>query len=221
MEPVTTAVVAVAVGDGTQRLLRSVGVHEVVAGGQSMNPSTAQILDAVDRARAESVVVLPNNKNIVAVAEQVDGLTERSVAVVPTHAVVEALSALVAYDPDAKLQDNLEAMTDAVDRVQAGEVTQAVRASVAECGPIAEGDWIALTRDGIQLTAESAFDAAVGLLGRLVSDESELVTVLVGADARHADTTRLREHVGLEHPHVELEVHAGDQPLYPYLIGVE
>jgi hypothetical protein len=221
MEPVTTAVVAVAVGDGTQRLLRSVGVHEVVAGGQSMNPSTAQILDAVDRARAGSVVVLPNNKNIVAVAEQVDGLTERSVAVVPTHAVVEALSALVAYDPDAKLEDNLAAMTDAVERVQAGEVTQAVRASVAECGSIAEGDWIALTRDGIELTAGSAFDAAVGLLGRLVSDESELVTVLVGADARSADTNRLREHVGLEHPHVELEVHAGDQPLYPYLIGVE
>jgi hypothetical protein len=221
MEPVTTAVVAVAVGDGTQRLLRSVGVHEVVAGGQSMNPSTAQILDAVDRARAESVVVLPNNKNIVAVAEQVDSLTARSVAVVPTHAVVEALSALVAYDPDAKLEDNLSAMTEAVERVQAGEVTQAVRASAAECGPIAEGDWIALTRNGIELTAASAFDAAVGLLERLVSEESELVTVLVGADARSADTTRLREHVGLEHPHVELEVHAGDQPLYPYLIGVE
>ena len=221
VEPVTTAVVAVAVGDGTQRLLRSVGVHEVVAGGQSMNPSTAQILDAVDRARAESVVVLPNNKNIVAVAEQVDGLTERSVAVVPTHAVVEALSALVAYDPDAKLEENLAAMTEAVERVQAGEVTQAVRASVAECGPIAEGDWIALTRNGIELAAASAFDAVVGLLERLVGEESELVTVLVGADARSADTTRLREHVGLEHPHVELEVHAGDQPLYPYLVGVE
>jgi DAK2 domain fusion protein YloV len=221
LAPVTTAVVAVAVGEGMQRLLRSVGVHEVVAGGQSMNPSTAQILEAVERARADAVVVLPNNKNIVAVAEQVDGLTERSVAVVPTHAVVEALAALVAYDPDAPMKDNLAAMTEAVERVQAGEITQAVRASVAECGPIAEGDWIALTRDGIQLTAASAFDAAVGLLERLVNEESELITVLVGADARSADTTRLREHVGLEHPHVELEVHAGDQPLYPYLIGVE
>ncbi|MEX0663809.1 MAG: DAK2 domain-containing protein [Acidimicrobiia bacterium] len=221
VEPVTTAVVAVAVGEGLQRLLRSVGVHEVVAGGQSMNPSTAQILEAVDRARADAVVVLPNNKNIVAVAQQVDDLTQRSVAVVPTHAVVEALAALVAYDPDAPLKDNISAMTDAAERVQAGEITQAVRDSVAECGPIAEGDWIALTRDGIQLTAASAFDAAVGLLERLVNEESELITVLVGADARSADTTRLREHVGLEHPHVELEVHAGDQPLYPYLIGVE
>ena len=150
-----------------------------------------------------------------------DRLTERAVAVVPTHAVVEALAALVAYDPDASLKDNLVAMTDAAERVDAGEVTQAVRDASAECGPIAQGDWIAITRDGIQLTAPSAIDAAIALVGRLVDDDSELVTVLLGADARQADTNRLREHVGLEHPHVELEVHAGDQPLYPYLIGVE
>jgi DAK2 domain fusion protein YloV len=220
-EPVTTAVVAVAVGDGLQRLLRSVGVHEVVAGGQSMNPSTAQILEAVDRAGAESVVVLPNNKNIVAVAQQVHGLTDTKIAVVPTHAVVEALAALVAYDPDASLTDNERMMAEAAARVQAGEVTQAIRASTAECGPIAEGDWIALTRDGIQLTAGTAVDAAIGLLDLLINEDSELATVLVGADARNHDTERLREHLGLEHPHVELEVHAGDQPLYPYLIGVE
>jgi DAK2 domain fusion protein YloV len=218
---VTTAVVAVAVGDGMQRLLRSVGVQEVVAGGQSMNPSTAQILEAVDRTRAEACVVLPNNKNIVAVAEQVDALSERSVAVVPTHAVTEALAALVAYDPDASLKDNLVAMTEAAERVVSGEVTQAVRDSVAECGQINAGDWIALTRDGIQLTASSAIDAAVALLDRVVDGDAELVTVLLGAEARNADTARLREHVGLQHPHVELEVHAGDQPLYPYLIGVE
>jgi dihydroxyacetone kinase-like predicted kinase len=218
---VTTAVVAVAVGDGLQRLLRSVGVHEVVAGGQSMNPSTSQILEAVQRTPAEAVVVLPNNKNIVAVAEQVDGLTDRQVCVVPTQAVVEALAALVAYDPDAPLVDNAAAMTEAAGRVRAGEVTQAVRESVAECGPIAKGDWIALTRDGIQVVAESAVAAAVGLLDQLVVDDSELVTVLIGADARSGDTMKLREHLGLEHPHIEVEVHAGDQPLYPYLIGVE
>ena len=142
-DPVTTAVVAVVVGDGLQRLLRSVGVHEVVAGGQSMNPSTAEILEAVDRAHADAVVVLPNNKNIVAVAQQVDELTTREVGVVPTCSVVEALAALVVYDPDASLADNTAAMTDAAGRVRAGEVTQAVRDSIAECGPIAKGDWIA------------------------------------------------------------------------------
>jgi DAK2 domain fusion protein YloV len=220
-EPVTTAVVAVAVGEGLSRLLRSVGVHAVIAGGQSMNPSTAQILDAVGAAPAESVVVLPNNSNIVAVARQVDGLTERAVGVVPTHAVVEALTALVAYDPHATLEVNLDAMSEAAARVRAGEVTQAVRDSTGECGPIAKGDWIGLTRDGICVAAGSPADAAIALVDRLVDGDSELVTVLLGADARPPDTTRLGEHLGLEHPHVEVEVHEGDQPLYPYLIGVE
>jgi uncharacterized protein len=219
--PVTTAVVAVGVGEGVQRLLRSVGVQAVVAGGQSMNPSTAQILEAVEEVPSEAVVVLPNNKNIVPVAEQVDGLTERAVGVVPTHAVVEALAALVAYDPDAPIDVNVTAMSDAASRVRAGEVTQAVRDGAGECGPIEKGDWIAITRDGICATSHDAVGAAVALCDRLVDGDSELVTVLVGAGARTADTERLREHLGLEHAHVEVEVHDGDQPLYPYLIGVE
>jgi DAK2 domain fusion protein YloV len=218
---VMTAVVAVAVGEGLRRLLRAVGVQEVVAGGQSMNPSTAQILEAVERAPADAVVVLPNNKNIVAVAEQVDALTERTVGVVPTHSVVEALAALVVYDPDADLETNRAAMTEEASRVRAGEVTQAVRASTAECGEIAKGDWIAITREGICASAGSVTDAAIALLDLLIDEDSELVTVLLGADAGPHDASRVREHLGLEHPHVEVEVHEGDQPLYPFLIGVE
>jgi DAK2 domain fusion protein YloV len=220
-EHVATAVVAVAVGSGLSRLLRSVGVHEVVAGGQSMNPSTAQILEAVDRAPSDAVLVLPNNKNIVAVAQQVGELTKRDVGVVPTHAVVEALASLVVYDPDAPLEVNAAAMSDAASRVRAGEVTQAVRDSVAECGEIKTGNWIAITRDGICAATSSAATAAIALVDQLIDADSELVTVLVGSDARPADTAKLREHLGLEHGHVEVEVHEGDQPLYPYLIGVE
>jgi len=186
-----------------------------------MNPSTAQILEAVDRAPSEAVVVLPNNKNIVAVAEQVGALTDRTVGVVPTHAVVEALAALMVYDPDATLQVNAAAMADAASRVRAGEVTRAVRDSFADCGEINEGDWIAITREGICAATTSAADAAIELVDRLVGADSELVTVLLGSDARPAETARLREHLGLEHGHVEVEVHEGDQPLYPYLIGVE
>jgi len=219
--PVTTAVVAVAVGDGIGRLLRSVGVQAVVAGGQSMNPSTAQILEAVDAAPADAVVVLPNNKNIVAVARQVDELSRSVVGVVPTHSVVEALAALVVYDPDAELEPNLKAMDEAAARVEAGEVTQAVRDSAAACGTISRGDWIAIDAGGICAVESTALDAAVALVEQLLNGDSELVTVLLGADARPGDTDRLREHLGLAHPQVEVEVHAGDQPLYPYLIGVE
>jgi len=219
--PVTTAVVAVAVGDGVHRLLRSVGVQAVVAGGQSMNPSTAQILAAVDSVAADSVIVLPNNKNIVAVAQQVDGLTSRAVAVIPTHAVVAALAALVVYDPDADLETNRDAMTAAAARVRTGEVTQAVRDGAGRDGPIRAGDWLALTEHGVCVRAGSALDAATQLVERLADHDSELVTVLVGADARGADTERLRDRLGLARPDLELEVHEGHQPLYPYLIGVE
>jgi DAK2 domain fusion protein YloV len=221
LDEVGTAVVAVAVGDGIRRLLGSVGVQEVVAGGQSMNPSTAQILEAVERTPSKHVVVLPNNKNIVPVARQVDELATRDVEVVPTTSVVEALAALVAYDPQASLPDNVAAMADAAERVVAGEVTQAVRDSTAECGDIRAGDWIAISRDGIVGTAESPVDAALALIDALVTEDSEIVTVLIGAEGRHADTEQLRSRIALAHPQVEIEVHEGGQPLYPYLIGVE
>jgi len=221
LERVTTGVVAVAVGEGLRTLLRGLGVQQVVAGGQSMNPSTAQILDAVEHANADGVIVLPNNKNIVPVAKQVPDLADVPVAVVPTAAVVEALGALVAYDPDASLEVNQAAMADAAGRVRAGEVTQAVRDSVAECGPIATGDWIAITRDGIHVAVKSVADAAVALVDVLIDPESELVTIIVGAEADADDTARISEHLAEAHPDVEVELHHGDQPLYPYLIGVE
>jgi DAK2 domain fusion protein YloV len=218
---VATAVVAVAVGDGLRRLLGTLGVQEVVAGGQSMNPSTAQILDAVRACDAQGVIVLPNNKNIVPVARQVPALTDIPVEVVPTGAAVEALSALVVYDPDRSVAENVAAMAEGAARVRAGEVTQAVRDSVAECGPIREGDWIAITREGIVAAVGSAPDAAVALFAALIDDDSELVTVLVGEGASDADVAALGAHLGAAYPDVEVELHQGDQPLYPFLIGVE
>ncbi len=217
----TTAVVAVGVGEGVRRLLNSLGVHAVVAGGQSMNPSTAQILEAIERCPSDSVIVLPNNKNIVPVAEQVHELTTRQVEVVPTQAVVEALAALVAYDPQASVDANAAAMAEAVRRVRTGEVTQAVRDGVGDAGPIAAGDWIAIGRDGVWVVEKTPSDAAIRLVDRLVDDGSELVTVLVGADAVASETARFEEHVALAYPQLEVEVHEGNQPLYPYLVGVE
>jgi uncharacterized protein len=108
-----------------------------------------------------------------------------------------------------------------VQRVRTGEVTQAVRDGVGECGPIAAGDWIAISRDGVSVVAKTAADAAIGLVERLADDDSELVTVLVGADAASSETARIELHLALAHPHLEVEVHEGNQPLYPYLVGVE
>ncbi len=219
--PVTTAVVAVGVGLGIRRLLTSLGVQRVIAGGQSMNPSTAQILEAVEACGADCVIVLPNNKNIVAVARQVDALTEKRVAVVATTSVPEALAALVEYDPSADLEENESTMSSARERVRTGEVTQAVRDTVVDVGQIRKGDWIALSREGIVANSNSPADAVCELLGKLVDDDSEIVTVLVGADAAAKDTERIREHIEVNFPHLEVEFHDGGQPLYRYLVGVE
>ena len=219
---VTTAVVAIGVGAGVQRLLSALGVQQIVAGGQSMNPSTAQILEAVELCNADSVIVLPNNKNIIAVAQQVPDLTDKAVEVVPTTSIVEALAALVAYDPDAPPSENVAALSEASQRVRTGEVTQAVRDSEAECGPIREGDYIAIERGGgIVASLGSASEACTALLDRLVDDDAEIVTIVLGADAVAHENARIESHLKLAHPHVDVEMHEGGQPLYPYLVGVE
>jgi DAK2 domain fusion protein YloV len=217
-----TGIVAVAQGEGVTELLHGLGVHEVVAGGQSMNPSTAEILDAVDRVRAPAVIVLPNNSNVVAVARQAATLSERPIVVVATRSVVAGLAALIAYDERASVDDNAAAMDRVLERVRVGEVTRAVRDSTAPSGPIARGDWLGLTDAGIVVVTSSAVDAATALASVLIdAGSSELLTILVGADATAEETDELRARLDVVHPEVEVEVHHGGQPLYPFLLGVE
>jgi DAK2 domain fusion protein YloV len=219
--PAVAAVVAVATGTGITRLLRNLGVATVVPGGQSMNPSTQELLDAIEHTAAKSVVVLPNNKNIIPVAEQAAAAASRPVEVVPSRSVVEALAAMIDFDADATAADNAPPMHEAVARVRTGEVTQAVRDSEGECGPIMKGDWIAVTADGIRAATDTAETAVVVMLDELITDSDELLTVLVGADADPDGVSRVLAHVAERHPALEVEVHDGDQPLYPYLVGVE
>ncbi|HVM55595.1 MAG TPA: hypothetical protein VM262_20590, partial [Acidimicrobiales bacterium] len=218
---VTTAVVAVATGDGISRIFHSLGVQAIVAGGQSMNPSTAQLLEAVESVNAEQVIILPNNKNIIPVAEQVDDLAARRVRVVPTRGIAEGFAALLAYDPDADADANREAMAEAAGNVVAGEVTRAVRASTCDVGPIAEGDFIGIARDGIRSIDRTVDGATILLLDELVTDDHEIATLIEGDGSGAAETRRIREWMAEHRPDVQVEVHHGGQPLYPYLIGIE
>jgi dihydroxyacetone kinase-like predicted kinase len=186
-----------------------------------MNPSTAQILEAVEAAPAADVVVLPNNKNIVPVAEQVAALTSKTVRVVRTHSVPEGFGALLEYDPQATADDNLRAMTEAASRVTAAEVTKAVRASNSAAGPINEGDFLGLGPSGIEVVATTLTEAATGLLAKLVTDDHEIVTLIEGEGASSADTRRITEWLREHRPGVEAEVHHGGQALYPYLLSIE
>jgi len=219
---VTCAVVAVSSGDGISELFRELGVQGLVRGGQTMNPSTAELLDAVERVNAAHVVILPGNKNIIPVAEQLDALTAKTVRVVPTRSMPEGLAALMAYDPEADAPANTTAMRQASSEIASGEVTRAVRASQTDAGPVAEGDWMGIARgDGIVAVADDLVAAATTLLAHLIADDSELVTVLTGADAPQLDTAAIEAWIAEQRPGVEVEVHDGGQPLYPYLFGVE
>jgi DAK2 domain fusion protein YloV len=220
-EQVATGVVAVGVGAGIARIFRSLGVQVVVAGGQSMNPSTAELLDAVTRVAANAVIILPNNKNIVPVAGRVDELCDRPVAVVPTRTVAEGFAALVAYDPEASLADNVEAMGAAAAHVVAGEVTRAVRDATSPVGAIRDGDYLGIARDGIAAVDGSLAGATTKLLSSLLTDDHEIVTLIAGEDATPADTAAIEAWLSQHHPDITAEVHHGGQPLYPYYIGVE
>ncbi|MEM9465013.1 MAG: DAK2 domain-containing protein [Actinomycetota bacterium] len=218
---VPTAVVAVAVGEGVVSILKSMGVHAVVTGGQSMNPSTADLVKAVESVPAPEVVILPNNKNIIPVAEQVDAQTSRTVRVVPTRGIAEGIASLMSYDPQATADANAEGMADIASGVLAGEVTQAVRESTSDVGPIAEGDWLGIRREGICAVQPTMAEAAIELLNVMLDHDHELLTVIAGEDADDDTTARIEAWIEEHHEDVEVEVHDGGQPLYPYYFGLE
>jgi fatty acid kinase len=219
---VTCAVVAVSSGDGLAELFFSLGVQGIVTGGQTMNPSTAELLETVGLVNADQVIVLPNNKNIIPVAEQIDALTTKTVVVVPTRSMPEALAALVVYDPEASAEENGEEMTAAAMSVATGEVTRAVRSAASVAGPVVAGDWIGLVRgDGIVAVSDDVVAVSTALLDHLVEPGREIVTVITGVDADPEATAAIRGWLSDERANVQVEVHAGGQPLYPYVFGVE
>ncbi|MGA0118341.1 MAG: DAK2 domain-containing protein [Ilumatobacteraceae bacterium] len=222
LPPVTCAVVAVASGDGLAELFGQLGVHGVISGGQTLNPSTAEILAAVEHMNARQVVILPNNKNIIPVAQQIDALTTKDVRIVPTCSMPEALAALVSYDPEASAESNARAMSSAAEAVATGEVTQAVRDTNTDAGKVTEGDWIGLVRgDGIVSIAGTIVGSATQLLDQLIDDSRELLTIVTGDGASAATTDQITAWVTEYRPDVAIEIHVGGQPLYPYLFGVE
>ena len=219
---VECAVVAVCSGDGLAELFGQMGVQGVVTGGQTLNPSTAELLDAVEHMNSQQVIILPNNKNIIPVANQVNALTKKEVRVVPTCSMPEALAALVSYDPEADVDSNCEAMSDSAKSVVTGEVTQAVRDTNTDAGPVANGDWIGLVRgDGVVAIGNTMVLAATQLLDQLLSGNGELLTVITGNLATARSTEEIIAYMADKHPDVEVEVHPGGQPLYPFLFGVE
>jgi DAK2 domain fusion protein YloV len=222
LPPVTCAVVAVASGGGIAELFGQLGVQGVISGGQTSNPSTAELLAAVEHMNARQVIILPNNKNIIPVAQQVDSLTTKEVRVVPTCSMPEALAALVSYDPEASAESNARSMAAVAESVATGEITQAVRDTHTDAGQVTTGDWIGIVRgDGIVAIAGTLVTAASQLLEHLIDEQRELLTIITGENATVAQTDQIVAWVSQNRPDVAVEIHGGGQPLYPYLFGVE
>lgn len=214
-------VVAVAAGAGIIEMFRELGVQAVVSGGQSMNPSTEDLLAAVDGIDSPEVVVLPNNKNIVPVAGHVDALTDKPVHVVPTTSVPQGIAAMFGYVPGGTIDDVIGPMTEEAGSVVSGEVTQAVRAAATPAGPVSQGQWLGLV-DGIIASVDGTPEAALTsvVLGS-VRRGAELVTVILGADATVAMTSAARTALQDRHPELDVQVVEGGQPLYPFVVSVE
>ena len=214
--------VAVAAGEGNARILESLGVDVVVSGGQTMNPSTKDLLDAVGAVNAEAVIILPNNKNIIMAAQSACDLSDTPCAVVPTRSVPEAFAALFGFDEGAGLQENVESMTEAYAEVRTGEVTRAIKDSKdAHDNPIKEGDVIGIADGSIEAVGSSVDDVVLSLLAAMRAEEADTLTILAGEDLSDEAFDGLVERIEGAFGELEVDAHRGDQPLYPVVMSVE
>lgn len=215
-------VVAVAAGSGNAAILSSLGVDEVVSGGQTMNPSTKDLLDAAMRVNADAVIILPNNKNIIMAAQSAAELSEKPCAVVPTTSVPEAFSALFGFDAGSSLEDNVEAMKDACAEVHTGEVTHAIKDSKdAHDNPIHEGDVIGIADGSIEAVGSSIDDVVMHLLEVMEADDADTLTILAGEDMDGGAFDALIKEIEDAYDELEIDAHRGEQPLYPIILSLE
>ncbi len=214
--------VAVAAGAGNAKILESLGVDVVVSGGQTMNPSTKDLLDAASKVNADAVIFLPNNKNIIMAAQTACELSETPCGVVPTKAVPQAFAAMFGVDADASLEENVESMTEAFEDVKCGEVTTAIKDSKDVNGnPIKDGDVIGISGGAILSVGTSVSDVIMSLLGNMDADDADTCTLLAGQDMSDADFEALQARIEEAYEDLEIDAHRGDQPLYPIIFSVE
>ncbi|MCR5154429.1 MAG: DAK2 domain-containing protein [Lachnospiraceae bacterium] len=214
--------VAVSVGAGLNKILTELGVDVIIEGGQTMNPSTNDVLSAIEKVDADNVYVLPNNKNIILAAEQAASLCEaKNVVVVPTKTVPQGITALINYMYDKTPEENLDNMMEAVAQVKTGQVTYSVRDTSIDGKEIKLGDIMGLDDKTVRAVGNNVPDTAFELIKEMMFDDTELVTLYYGENTSEEDAAALSERIMNEYPDVEVEIHAGNQPVYYYVISVE
>ena len=214
--------VAVSIGIGMNEIFRGLGVDAIIEGGQTMNPSTEDVLMAIDSVPADTVYVLPNNKNIILAAEQAKSLAEdKQVVVIPSETVPQGIAALINYVYDSSAEENKACMTEEMRKVKTGQVTYAVRDTSIDGKEIKQGNIMGLDDKTIRAVGEDIAETAFALLTQMIDENSELVTLYYGEETKETEAKALAERVMAEYPDTEVEVHPGNQPIYYYVISVE
>lgn len=214
-------VVAVSMGSGIAELFRSIGANAVIEGGQTMNPSTEDIVKAIKEVNARKVIILPNNKNIIMAAEQAAQVAEEEVVVIPTKTVPQGMTALLSFNPSADSAANKDTMTEAMQHVKTGQLTYAVRDTSIDGLEISTGDFMGIADGKIILKDQDKVKAAKDLLSQMLDGDSEILTILKGRDASDEDVDSIVEFVESNYEDVEIEVHNGEQPLYAFIFAIE
>lgn len=214
--------IAISIGEGMNEIFKGLGVDYVIEGGQTMNPSTEDILKAVDHVNADTIYVLPNNGNIILAAEQAKILAEgKELVIVPTKTVPQGITAVVNYIDGESVQTNMDHMMEEIARVKSGEVTYAVRDTMIDDKIISEGDIMGIGDAGILSVAKDISEATMELIDTLVDEDSELISIYYGSDTAQEDAEELAEQVEEKYPDVDVELQNGGQPIYYYVLSVE
>ena len=214
-------VVAICAGEGLASLFRDLNVDYVIEGGQTMNPSAEDIAKACDKVAAETVFVLPNNKNIVLAAELANDLSRRNIVVVPTHSVPQGITAAINIDQEASVEDNKANVLSAIDTVTSGSVTYAVRATSIDGFKLKEGDFIGLNEKHIIAKNTNLQDVTISTIEKLMKEDASTLTLFYGSEVKEDDASALQEKLAEKYPDIEVSYHNGGQPLYYYLISIE
>lgn len=214
-------IVAIAAGKGVQELFESLGANYVISGGQTMNPSTEDIVKAINEVNADKVIILPNNKNIFMAADQAAEVAELPVAVVPSKTVSQGLTAMLSFNEQATLEENKETMTDVLSSVVSGQVTHAIRDTMIDGVKITEGDFLGMIDGKIVISNPDILATSLATLEQMINEDTEIVTILTGEDGSAEQAQAFADQLMDKHPELEIEIHQGDQPVYPYLFSAE
>lgn len=214
-------IIAIAAGEGVQNLFKSLGAHYIISGGQTMNPSTEDILKAVAAVNAEKVIILPNNKNIFMAADQAAEVSETPVVVVPSKTISQGMTAMLAFNEMNDLATNKEEMTNELENVVSGQVTVAVRDTAIDGVSISKDDYMGIIEGKIKIAKPSREEVTVETLRQMISEDSEIVTIILGEDAELAEAENIAAAIEADFEDVEVEIHEGNQPVYPYILSVE